>query len=154
MPVKSNISQVLGSLSTKLFKIPDKVSRLTVASIYAEMSQRIFNDGENATNNKFGFYSPKYYELRKRKFNRSNRNINLVATGETERSLLWGDYGKGYAIGFPAKPNGSETNPNAAEKALSMTKRYGKIFVLSAEELKKMQVILNFELKRYMNGKN
>lgn len=116
----------------------DRAAREALTTVLAVQKQRIFtkSGGKNSAGVTFGKYNAKYEKRRQKKFKRSNRNINLVASSEMLTSYTLGPTKEGWALGFQAKANGVSGNPNAAQKAEYMEERFGNIFQMNSKEKK------------------
>ena len=130
---------------------PNKCLRTAAFAAYALMTQRIFAEsgGKAADGVSFGNYSAGYLDLRKQKENRSNTAVNLVFTGELERSFIVVDN----TLGFIQGPNASSRNPNGAQKAIQMELKYGRIFDNNQEEIEKAveayEICMSTKLVKY-----
>lgn len=130
-----------------------EAARIATTSLLAIMKKRIFNDqgSVNASGTKLGEYSDSYLITREKKERRTNKNINLVFSGETSRELTLGvNEDENFSIGFIHEANGQKKNPNAAQKAEYLEDpeglNYGDILLASDEEVDLWMEIFEHEL--------
>jgi hypothetical protein len=128
----------------------DKAIRIASLSMLSIVKQRVFNNagGKNSQSKSFGTYNTKYKKVRELKERRTNSQINLMFTGDTEIQFKFGINNGKYCLGFDALPNGDSKNPNASQKTEYMEGRFGDIFALTQEESNQFTAIFLFELDR------
>ena len=129
----------------------DKAQRSAGLSMLVKVKERVFNDagGKNSKGQSFGTYNPKYKEIRAKKENRSNSNINLMLTGDLEAQFKFGVNNGDYCLGFEAEPNGTK-NPNASQKSEYLEERYGDIFQMTSDESDEFTEIFLYELDKQL----
>jgi hypothetical protein len=118
-----------------------------------KVKERVFNDGggKSSKGQSFGNYNAKYKEIRAKKENRINSNINLMFTGDLESQFKLGVNNGDYCLGFEAEANGSKSkNPNAAQKTEFMEDRFGDIFQLTDSESNEFSDIFFYELDKQL----
>jgi hypothetical protein len=131
----------------------DKAQRIAGLSMLVKVKERVFNDGggKSSKGQFFGAYNTKYKEIRAKKENRSNSNINLMFTGDLESQFKLGVNNGDYCLGFEAEANGSKSkNPNAAQKTEFMEDRFGDIFQLTDSESNEFSDIFFYELDKQL----
>jgi len=129
----------------------DKAQRIAGVSIFEKVQTRVFNNGggKNSKGQSFGTYNKKYKEVRAKKENRTNSEINLVFTGDLQRDFKFGVNNGDYCLGFEAEPNG-KNNPNASQKSEWLEERYGDIFELTTSESNEYTETFLFELDKQL----
>ena len=118
-----------------------------------KVKERVFNDGggKSSKGQSFGTYNAKYKEVRSKKENRSNSNINLMFTGDLESQFKLGVNNGDYCLGFEAEANGAKSkNPNAAQKTEFMEDRFWDIFQLTDSESNDFTEIFLYELDKQL----
>jgi hypothetical protein len=131
----------------------DKAQRSAGLSMLVKVKERVFNDagGKNSKGQSFGTYNPKYKEIRAKKENRSNSNINLMLTGDLEAQFKFGVNNIDYCLGFEAEANGAKSKiPNGAQKSEFMEDRFGDIFQLTDSEADEFTEIFLYELDKQL----
>jgi hypothetical protein len=123
--------------------IEDKITRAAIQTTHVGLVDRIFSQGRDANGKDLGEYSESYYQFRRKKYNRTNRDVNLQATGQMKNDftplkiLGDGQYGSGF------------NNSANAEKSYAVESHYNtSIFELSDDEEKKLQENFEFELNK------
>ena len=152
---KSLNSTLMGEMlgSSILGTYIDKAQRIAGFSMLVKVKERVFNDvgGKGSKSQSFGTYNPKYKEIRAKKENRSNSNINLMFTGDLEAQFKLGVNNGDYCLGFEAEANGAKAKiPNAAQKTEFMEDRFGDIFQLTDSESNDFTEIFLYELDKQL----
>lgn len=148
----------------------DKAQRSAGLSMLVKVKERVFNDGggKNSNGDEFGLYDPQYLRARlglvkhrigPRKLTsmmgnegkRTNKNINLMLTGDLEAQFKFGVSNGEYCLGFEADPNGAKSKiPNAAQKAEFMEKLFDDIFQMTSDEADEFTEIFLYELDKHL----
>ena len=149
---KSLKSTSMGELlaGTNLAIKIDKAMRIASLSMLSIVKERVFSNagGKNSEGKSFGTYNSKYKKYREIKERRTNSQINLMFTGDTEIQFKFGINNGRYCLGFDALPNNDKKNPNASQKVEYMEGRFGDIFSLTTEESNQFTEIFLYELDK------
>lgn len=129
----------------KRVSVHTKVTERVLQTIHVMTDQRIFRDGIDANNKLIGVYSKGYRKTRVRNNYPISRKVILQATGQ-----MVNDYkflilpGNNYGSGFSNSAN--------FDKSMWVEDTYGKpIFELTDSEDKKMEVLLEKELTKFLS---
>ena len=114
----------------------------TIANVMLdETSFRIHNQGLNAKGLAIGRYTTQYLKTRIKKYNRTaDPDVILSLTGQMENDWKVIAVQGGYGLGFS-----NSLNANQAKWA---QERFGTIYLLTPEEMKQLQLIINDWLTR------
>ncbi|GAG80841.1 unnamed protein product [marine sediment metagenome] len=122
----------------------DKVLRRVLETVHVMTDQRIFRDGIDANGKLIGTYSTSYQKTRRRENYPMSRKVILQATSQMVNDYKFlvlpdGNYGSGFS------------NDANYDKSIWVEKTYKKpIFELTDSEDKKMEVLLEKELSKYL----
>ena len=138
----ANLENLIKRTRTK--QLNDFVTQRSLQTIHTQIDQRIFRDGIDANGQLIGTYSQEYQKTRRRKHYPISRKVILQATSQMVNDfkflVLQGNkYGSGFSniINF--------------KKSELVENTYGKrIFELTNSEDKKLSVILEKEMSKYL----
>jgi len=108
----------------------DKLLRTVAQTALFVLQDRIFTDegGRKTDGSPIGVYTKQYLNYRERAYGKTNKQINLNATGQMFRDLDIAPDGESYTLGFKNSFNKQKADWNE--------ERFGTIFQLSQDEVK------------------
>ena len=111
--------------------VKDKLLRNVAQTALVVLQDRVFTDqgGRKTDGTPIGTYTPQYLKFRAKEYKKTNRQINLNATGDMFRRLDIYPDGESYTVGW----GNSDFD---AQKARWNEERFGTIFQLSEDEIK------------------
>jgi hypothetical protein len=130
---------------TKVLNLRDKVIRRVLQTVHVMTDQRIFRDGIDANGKLIGTYSASYQKTRRRKNYPISKKVILQATSQMVNDykflvLADGNYGSGFS------------NTKNFDKSFWVEDTYDKsIFELTDSEDKKMEVLLEREMSKFLS---
>lgn len=130
---------------TKALNLRDKVIRRSLQTVHVMTDQRIFRDGIDANGKLIGTYSESYQKTRRRKNYPISRKVILQATSQMVNDYKFlvlpdGNFGSGFS------------NTKNFDKSFWVEDTYDKpIFQLTDSEDKKLEVILEKEMTKFLN---
>lgn len=141
----------VGSLRDHIKKLSSKVLKKRVhervfQTVHVMTEKRIFKKGLDANNRQIGVYSEGYLKTRKRKNYPGGKRVILQAENQMVNDYRFGIDSKGnYVSGFANSIN--------FLKSFWVEGTYDtSIFELTQDEEKQMEILLDKELKKYLNG--
>jgi len=118
----------------------DTLLRSIATSLLPEIRFRIHNKGLKADNSAIGTYTPEYLKRRIKNGKTASPKIILSYTRQMQNDFkvipLQGSYGLGFS------------NPDDTNKAEWAQERFGKIYSLTPDETKQMQLIIDDWLEK------
>jgi len=131
---------------------------LTAANnTYREQLSRIFVEGRNSKGSQIGTYSPKYRELKDKKFG-TGGNVNLVFTGQFRAafSIAPNPMNNSVELGFIDSGRRTLTGGSARVQNSEIREynedRYGAIFEMTDSEAANAQKAIEFKISEIING--
>lgn len=120
----------------------DSLVREIAQTMLGQTRERIHEEGKKSDGSQMGKYSKEYLIVRARRYNRTtDPKVILSLTGQMEND--WSVIALGnqsYGLGYKNSLNADKANWNED--------RYGKIFALTKDELKQVQLIVNAWVKK------
>lgn len=120
----------------------DSLVREIAQTMLGQTRERIHEEGKKSDGSQMGKYSKEYLKVRARRYNRTaDPKVILSLTGQMEND--WSVIALGnqsYGLGYKNSLNADKANWNED--------RYGKIFALTKDELKQVQLIVNAWVKK------
>lgn len=134
IPLIDKLSKVVNPSSV------DTLLRSIATSLLPEIRDRIHGEGKKADGSQIGTYTPEYLKRRIKHGKTASPKIILSYTRQMQNDFkvipLQGSYGLGFS------------NPDDTNKAEWAQDRFGKIYGLTSEETKQMQLIIDDWLEK------
>lgn len=127
----------------------DRALRIATVQSRSDIKKRVFSeDGAELTNgSSAGRYSEDYLIRRKELYNRSNTNINFIATDSLSRSFSFER--KAYNLYVHGLNEvGNKTELSNAKKYEYLSDRFGSFLALSQSEVNNFYKVLGAELSK------
>jgi hypothetical protein len=118
----------------------DTLLRSIATSLLPEVRFRIHNKGLNASASPIGTYSPEYLKKRIKNGKTGNPKVVLSYTRQMQNDFKVIPMQQSYGLGF--------SNPDDTNKAEWAQERFGLIYALTPDEIKKMQLIIDDWLEK------
>jgi len=120
-------------------KSVDSLLRTIASSLLVEMKERIHEQGLNAQGSAIGTYTAQYLKRRIKAGKTASSKVVLSYTRQMQNDFKVIPIQGGYGLGF--------SNSFDADKAEWAQERFGKIYALTPDEQKAMQLIIEEWLK-------